>query len=34
MEEWSVSEEARNPRNDYPELIKPVDDNVQKSLIP
>ena len=34
MEEWSVSEEARNPRNDYPELIKPVDDNAQKSLIP
>ena len=34
MEEWSVSEEARNPRNDYPELIKPIDDNAQKSLIP
>ncbi len=33
MEEWSVGEEARNPRNDYPELIKPVDDNAQKSLI-
>jgi putative SOS response-associated peptidase YedK len=27
MEEWSVGDEARNPRNDYPELIKPVDDN-------
>jgi putative SOS response-associated peptidase YedK len=24
MEEWHVSDEARNPRNDYPELIKPV----------
>jgi putative SOS response-associated peptidase YedK len=34
MEEWSVGDAARNPRNDYPELIKPVDDNAQKSLIP
>jgi putative SOS response-associated peptidase YedK len=24
MEEWQVSDAARNPRNDYPELIKPV----------
>lgn len=24
MEEWSVGDEARNPRNDYSELIKPV----------
>jgi putative SOS response-associated peptidase YedK len=24
MEEWRVGDEARNPRNDYPELIKPV----------
>jgi putative SOS response-associated peptidase YedK len=24
MEEWHVGDEARNPRNDYPELIKPV----------
>jgi putative SOS response-associated peptidase YedK len=24
MEEWQVGDEARNPRNDYPELIKPV----------
>jgi putative SOS response-associated peptidase YedK len=23
MEEWEVGEAARNPRNDYPELIKP-----------
>jgi putative SOS response-associated peptidase YedK len=25
METWPVGEEARNPRNDYPELIKPLD---------
>jgi putative SOS response-associated peptidase YedK len=24
METWGVGEEARNPRNDYPELIKPL----------
>ena len=24
MEEWQVGDAARNPRNDYPELIKPV----------
>jgi putative SOS response-associated peptidase YedK len=24
MEEWHVGDAARNPRNDYPELIKPV----------
>jgi putative SOS response-associated peptidase YedK len=24
MEEWRVGDEARNPRNDYPELIKPL----------
>ena len=24
METWPVGEEARNPRNDYPELIKPT----------
>jgi putative SOS response-associated peptidase YedK len=24
MEEWRVGDAARNPRNDYPELIKPV----------
>jgi putative SOS response-associated peptidase YedK len=23
MEEWRVGDEARNPRNDYPEVIKP-----------
>jgi putative SOS response-associated peptidase YedK len=23
MEEWEVGNEARNPRNDYPELINP-----------
>jgi putative SOS response-associated peptidase YedK len=27
MEEWHISDAARNPRNDYPELIKPVDDD-------
>jgi putative SOS response-associated peptidase YedK len=24
MEEWQVGDAARNPRNDYAELIKPV----------
>jgi putative SOS response-associated peptidase YedK len=24
MEEWRVGDEARNPKNDYPELIRPV----------
>lgn len=24
MEEWQVGDAARNPRNDYPELVKPV----------
>jgi putative SOS response-associated peptidase YedK len=24
MEEWRVSGAARNPRNDYPDIIKPV----------
>jgi putative SOS response-associated peptidase YedK len=24
METWPVGEAARNPRNDYPELIKPT----------
>jgi len=24
METWPVGEEARNPRNDYPELMKPI----------
>ncbi len=24
MEEWQVSDAARNPRNDYPDIIKPV----------
>lgn len=24
MEEWRVGDEARNPKNDYPELIKPL----------
>jgi putative SOS response-associated peptidase YedK len=26
MEEWQVGDAARNPRNDYPELIKPVEE--------
>lgn len=25
MQEWEVGSEARNPRNDYPELIKPAE---------
>jgi putative SOS response-associated peptidase YedK len=24
MEEWSVGDEARNPRNDYPDLLNPI----------
>jgi putative SOS response-associated peptidase YedK len=24
MEEWQVGSAARNPRNDYPELIQPI----------
>ena len=24
MEEWQVADSARNPRNDYPELIQPI----------
>ena len=26
MEEWQVGEAARNPKNDYSELIKPITD--------
>jgi putative SOS response-associated peptidase YedK len=33
MEEWQVSDEARNPRNDNPEVIKPVQPDGQKSLL-
>ena len=32
MEEWEVGSEARNPRNDYPELIKPQKTSRQGSL--
>jgi putative SOS response-associated peptidase YedK len=24
MEEWRVSDAARNPRNDYPEIVQPI----------
>jgi putative SOS response-associated peptidase YedK len=24
MESWHVSDEAKNPKNDYPEIINPV----------
>jgi putative SOS response-associated peptidase YedK len=24
MEEWRVGDEARNPKNDYPEVMKPM----------
>jgi hypothetical protein len=24
MEEWRVGDEARNPKNDYPEVMKPI----------
>ena len=33
MEEWEVSGEARNPRNDYPELIQPVAEVKQGQLL-
>jgi hypothetical protein len=26
MESWRIGDEARNPRNDYPELIQRVED--------
>jgi putative SOS response-associated peptidase YedK len=26
MEQWHVGDAARNPRNDYPDLIKPISD--------
>lgn len=32
MEEWEVGSEARNPRNDHPELIKPQKTSRQGSL--
>jgi putative SOS response-associated peptidase YedK len=32
IEEWQVGPEARNPRNDYPELIKPHKTSRQESL--
>src|SRR3954454_22977528 len=30
MEEWAVGDEARNPRNDYPELIQPIKQQAEK----
>jgi hypothetical protein len=32
MEEWEVGAAARNPRNDYPEVIEPVKHSMQGSL--
>jgi putative SOS response-associated peptidase YedK len=32
MEEWEVGVEARNPRNDYPEVIEPLISNRQRNL--
>lgn len=32
MEEWQVGAEARNPRNDYPEVIEPLKTNKQRTL--
>jgi putative SOS response-associated peptidase YedK len=32
MEEWEVGAGARNPKNDYPEVIEPLKTNRQKSL--
>ncbi|HYT43259.1 MAG TPA: SOS response-associated peptidase [Methylomirabilota bacterium] len=33
MEEWEVGAEARNPRNDYPELLEPVAEAEQGQFI-
>jgi putative SOS response-associated peptidase YedK len=33
MEEWEVGSEARNPRNDYPELIEPQKAEQQENLL-
>lgn len=33
MEEWEVGSEARNPRNDGPELIKPLKKQEQSTLL-
>lgn len=33
MEEWEVSGEARSPKNDYPDLIKPRKHSEQNALI-
>ena len=32
LEEWEVGAEARNPRNDYPEIIEPCKANKQRTL--
>jgi putative SOS response-associated peptidase YedK len=32
LEEWEVGGKARNPRNDYPEVIEPLKINKQRSL--
>ncbi len=32
MEEWEVGAEARNPINDYPEVIEPVKSSRQGTL--
>jgi putative SOS response-associated peptidase YedK len=32
LEEWEVGAEARNPRNDYPEVIEPRKTNKQRTL--
>jgi hypothetical protein len=33
MDYWRAPDEAKNPRNDYPELIKPFEEIVQKPLL-
>ena len=33
METWPVGEAARNPRNDYPEVMRPVENTAQKPLL-
>jgi len=32
MEEWEVRAEARNPKNDHPEVIEPIKSSRQETL--
>jgi putative SOS response-associated peptidase YedK len=33
MEFWRAPDEVKNPRNDYPELLKPVEETGQQSFL-